>query len=186
MTGAEIGGEVYLFGTGEFRAPLLASLTNVSLLSLGGAQLTLPSLTEFVFESDCENRTLIDASGVDAEGVTSRVSLPALESLSFLPTCGTSFTVAAYGGGVVELPGLSAVLLSAEAVSGIFSAYGGTIDLSVLDPIPDRVVLQEDGGGVIFNPNAKSIWKSLSAIGPQPFGSISMALGKRIGLNSSE
>jgi len=57
------------------------------------------------------------------------------------------------------LPALAAVVLSPEAgADNQFNAHGegSLVDLSALDPLPDRVVLQVSGGGTILNTDSKT------------------------------
>jgi hypothetical protein len=171
MAGA-VNGSRYISVTanGFFNAPVLTSLTNVRLFAATGASLVLPQVTGFTFDVSCGEQ-IIGSSGVGASGgAPSLVSLPSLESMSFLSPNGcVGFLVSATTGAAVNLSTLTTVTLNpATPYNNTFRAadVGSLVDLSALATFPVLVVFDETGGGDVQRP-AKSA--RLGEVSASPF-----------------
>jgi hypothetical protein len=165
MAGA-VNGTRYISATanGFFNAPVLTNLTNVRLFAATGASLVLPQVNSFTFDVSCGEQ-IIGSSGVRAsDSEPSLVSLPSLESMSFLSPNGcVGFLIAATSGAEVNLSLLDTITLNpATPYNNTFRAAdaGSLVDLSALATFPLLVVFDETGGGVVQRP-AKSarIWE---------------------------
>jgi hypothetical protein len=143
-------------GSGEFCAPLLSSLVNMTLSANSGSQLIFSNVSEFRFEDLCVGGiTIAQASGQDGQGTPSRISLPLLESLDYLlqAGCGHNFVINASSGAEVLLPAMTAINLHPSSTSGghTLSASGvdSILDLSALPALGPRLNLEMTAGGVI-------------------------------------
>ncbi len=161
---------ITLSGNATFQAPMLSSLTNMTLLADLGAELRLPALETFRFEPGCSSLTIIEASGMrSGDARPSLISLPGLETLVYHPTCDAGFVLAARFGGQVDLSGLSSVDLNPVVVDApielIAEGEGSLLDLTAMGTFDARLRLLTSLGGTILLPNLEAAAGELSVDG---------------------